>query len=259
MMRRWQAMASVTVALSLVSILAGAPPTLARSTACTTVQAPASATVTVLSQNPGVVSIQSPGRTTGFVPTLLDALAFPGFPMFPTVSTRPVMTPGSSSMPTQQIIVCPSSPLFSPAVLVPVGVSVSSVGPLVIDPPAQGQNPSAGSAGPVQPGLIGTAPHYTVRDLAQTPARYDRQVVSVTGVVASPQVHESQQGAAFTRFTLREEAAEVPVLVWGRPALVPGGTVRVTGAFCAVAPEALNGGEPSRPLLEADLVTTITP
>jgi hypothetical protein len=183
-------------------------------------------------------------RTTGFVPTILDIWAFP------------LVLPAPAERPFVPSEVCPEE--IGPTLVSPMVIPVV---PVFVDPPAPGQ-PSSGSSpadgAPQQPGRILAAgavpPHDTVADLARTPTRYDRQVVSVTGTVAGYEERFTDRDVRYAEFRLEEGGASIPVVVWGHPGLQPGLRVRVTGTFHDQAPFALAGGSRPHDLLEAQVV-----
>lgn len=189
-------------------------------------------TIAVVSKQP---------RAVGFTPTILDGLAFPLGPLTPMVS--PVVV-------VKQVVVCPQVVLVTPA----FGVFST-----VIDSPPPAWPPSPNiSSRPTPPalagGIPGAAPHDTVRDLAQSPESYDRQVVSVTGIVGRYAEERDQRGVPHTTFELKEGGASVWVVSWGRPTLRQGMALRVTGPFYAAPPFALASGTHPHPTLEAQLI-----
>lgn len=196
-------------------------------------------------------AVQTTGR---FVPTILDALAFPTFPLAPV--TLPVRV-------VPQIVVCPSVVVVSPAVVSPIFLSPVILGsPFIIDPPAPGSVPassspparSPASSEPPAPGIFAISPSDTVGDLARAPGRFDRQVVSVTGTVTGYQERFDDRGAFYASFRLEEGGASIPVIARERQALRAGLRVLVTGTFYDVAPFGLAGGDRPRHVLEALLI-----
>jgi len=190
-----------------------------------------------------VVSKQQ--RAVGFTPTILDGLAFPLGPLTPMAT--PLVSP---VVVVKQVVVCPQVVFVTPAF---------SVFSTVVDPPPPAWPPSPNiSSQPTPPalsgGIPGAAPHDTVRDLAQSPEIYDRQVLSVTGIVGRYAEGRDQRGVPYTTFELKEGAASVWVVSWGQPTLRQGMAVRVTGPFYAAPPFALASGTSPPPTLEAQLI-----
>ncbi len=218
----WRSVSAALAAAAVALPSAGALPARAQAV-CTTVS---------------VVSVRR--QVAGITPTILDVWAF-AFP--PASAPATVVT-------TTQVLVCPPA-VAAPAVIVaPPAFGVFSG---AVDPPAPpAPRPAAASPPPGRPAV---APRDTVSDLARHPARFDRQVVSVTGTVGVYQDRRNDQGAQYAAFELRSGGASVLVVAWGRPALPAGGQVRVTGTFHAAAPFALAPGDRARPVLEAELVT----
>lgn len=227
-------------------IMLGASPGLAMGGGCTVVHTP----VSVVSVGPGGF-VSAPvvvgGQTSsGFVPTPLDMIAFPTFPQ----PAPPPLPSGS------QVVVCPT--VISPPVITPVFVSPS----VAVDPPALGAQPpqtSSPERPSVEPPLVvisATVPIHrdTVADLVQTPARYDRQVLSLTGTVVTSQERLNDRDVRYTLFRIEEGGASLPVIAWGFQNLHPGQYVRVTGTFHDIAPFALAKGERPRNVLVADMV-----
>ncbi len=195
----------------------------------------------VITSGMTTVTIRTAPQTTGtFVPSILDAWAFAG----------PVQV-------VPQGIVCPPVIAVAPVVLSPVVITAP---PMFIDPPPAG-SPSGSSPpapAPVRPAVTGASlPPSTVGDLAGAPGRFDRQVVTVTGMIGTALDSANDRDARYTLFRLEAGGAAVPVVVWGHPRLARGQHVRVIGTFHDVAPFVLAGGERPHAVLEAHLVTPI--
>ena len=207
------------IALGAV-FLAGAPPVLAQNS-CQVV----SVTVT----------------QGGFTPTPLDVWAFA------TVAPLPTTTM------VRQIVVCPA------VVLTPSVVASPSV--FFVDPPsstnARESRASARgtpSAGVAVPGIV---PPVTVRDIAQRPEQFDRQVISLVGDAAGLRPSHDPRGMPYTEIRLENGGASVVAIAWGTPALHAGERIRVTGNFYARAPFALASDFPIRSVLEAELIEAL--
>ncbi len=229
---------------------------------CTTVVVPPPATVTVVNQNPQVVTVTSAGKTqTGPTPTILDAIAFPNARLagsaIPASGTaaQPVVVCQQTPGQLPQYPVYPYTPGFGFSVGYGYGYgSLSTSAPSVPDEYGAGGQ----SASPPTPSITNaTVPRNTIRDLAQSPDRFDRQVVSVTGIVAAVQVATTGQGTSYTALTLRDGDAEIAVLVWGRSALVVGNAVRVSGSFYEGTPPALGVASSRLAWVQADLVAAV--
>lgn len=183
-----------------------------------------------------VVSVTvSPG---GFAPTILDVWAFPAVPAPPMTNT------------VRQIVVCPAV-FVTPAIGPPV---------FVVDPPSTGASGSGASAvrGPASAAAVsGVVPPVTVRDLAQRPELFDRQVVSLVGDAAGLRPSRDPRGTAYTEIRLENGGASVVAVAWGTPALHEGQRIRVTGNFYARAPFALAPDSPIRSVLEAEVIQAL--
>lgn len=179
----------------------------------------------------------------GFTPTLLDVWAFPTLtPMPPTTVVR-------------QVIVCPSV-MTTPVMTTPIFITPQ----FFFDPPAAPAPVSGTSPGPDRAPAVavsGVMPPVTVRDLAQGPGQYDRQVVTLLGTAAAGQESYDVRGALYTEFRLENEGASVAVLAWGSLGLREGQRVRVTGNFYSVAPFILRPGSPLSNVLEASVIETL--
>jgi hypothetical protein len=97
----------------------------------------------------------------------------------------------------------------------------------------------------------------TVRDLAQDPAHYDRQVVSLVGDASALRLSADARGALYTEIRLENGGASVAVLAWGSPKLHAGQRVRITGNFYAQPPFALAPGSPAGSMLEAEVIEAL--
>lgn len=193
-------------------------------------------------------------RTASLVTvTPLDAIAFP-VPLAPATSTV-----------VRQVLICPpgsTPPLITPAPGM-IGTPIfetpifetSVFGTPVFGTPAYVVNPTAPSPGappsPV-PAVVGTAPADTIRDLAMQSARYDRMVVTVTGIAADVQPWADSHGTTMTAFRLDAQGASIGVVVWGHPELRAGETVRVTGPFYVSTPFVGPSGTPWHDVIEAE-------
>lgn len=184
-----------------------------------------------------VVSVTVPSG--GFAPTPLDVWAFATVPAAPTMST------------VRQIVVCPSF-LVTPIIVAP------SV--IVVDPPstaAQRMGAPSQKASDPATAVSGVVPPVTVRDLAQNPARYDRQVLSLVGDATVLRLSADIHGALYTEIRLESAGASVAVLAWGTPKLHAGQRVRITGNFYTQPPFALAPGSPTGSVLEADVIEAL--
>jgi hypothetical protein len=179
-----------------------------------------------------VVSV--PVSQGGFTLTPLDVWAFTSVPAAPPMTS------------VRQVIVC--SPVFFTPVIVAPPV-------FFVDPSGPTREPRAAPApGPVVSGVV---PPVTVRDLAQDPGQYDRQVVSLVGDAAGLRPSRDPRGTPYIEIRLENGGASVDALAWGTPALHEGQRLRVTGNFYARAPFALAPGSPIRNLLEADVIVAL--
>jgi hypothetical protein len=247
-MKRWHALAAAALVASMVW-------------ATRTLPASANTSMNACTITP-VVSVQH--GSAGFNTTILDSWAYP-IPM----TARPTRT-----VTVNQVLVCPPGYTVYPTVYQPgympypgyitfqpgympyPGYTTFQPGyqpypgyTTITDgtaqaPPQQASTPLIGPPG--------AAPHDTLRDLARYPARFDRQVVSLTGTVAALAEHNTDRGT-YTTFELRDGGESVVVLVWGRAAVAADGLVRVTGAFHAYPPFAI-AGTGGRPVLEAQMI-----
>lgn len=193
--------------------------------------------------------------------TPLDAIAFP-VPPVPAATTV-----------VRQIVVCPpgSAPalFFTPAPTVigaPVGVPV--FGPPLFDTPVVAPAyavptvapavPPYGvprpAAPPGPPAMVGAVPRDSVRDLATQGARFDRMVVTVSGTADAVADGTDAAGAPLTTFRLEAQGASVGVVVWGRPRVRAGETVRVSGPFYLSTPFVGPTGNPWHGVIEAQLL-----
>lgn len=221
----WRSVSAALAAASIALPSAGAVPARAQAV-CTTVS---------------VVSVRR--QVAGITPTILDVWAF----AFPPASAP------STVVTTTRVLVCPPAVVAPEVIVAPPAFGVFSG---AADPPAPPAPPAPRPAAPAPPpGRPAVAPRDTVSELAQHPARFDRQVVSVTGTAAAYRDRRNDEGAQYAAFDLRRGAASVLVVAWGRPTLPADGQVRVTGTFHAAAPFALAPGDRARPVLEAELVT----
>ncbi len=188
-----------------------------------------------------VVSV--PVSTGGFALTPLDAWAFATVPAAPMTTT------------IRQVVVCPSfmlPPVFTPVIFSPPV--------FFVDPPSTPANTGGAPSGrePVPASVVfGVVPPVTVRDLAQNPGQYDRQVVSLVGDAAALRTSYAASGTRYTELRLESGGASVVAVVWGTPKLDAGERVRVTGNFYAHAPFALAPGSPLHNVLEAVAIETL--
>jgi hypothetical protein len=230
-MTRWLALSAVALTASMAWVSTDAVP--AHAQVCST---------------SNVISVQR--GFVGFNTTILDSWAY----------TIPMTAVPTRIVTVNQVVTCPSV-VFTPAFPVfPMVFQTFPVFTTITDPPAPGA-PSGSLVAPPQTspqaplGPPGVAPRDTLRDLAQHPNRFDRQVVSLTGTVGALAEHRTARGESYSTFELRDGGASLLVLVWGRTAIPADTAVRVTGAFYALPPFALATGEGVRPVLEAQLIT----
>lgn len=187
--------------------------------------------------------ISVPVSTGGFALTPLDAWAFVTVPAAPAMTT------------VRQIIVC------QPFTVTPVLTPVMFAPPVFfVDPPSTpthvGGAPSGKTPVPASE-VSGVVPPITVRDLAQNPGQYDRQVVSLVGNAAALRTSYAASGTRYTEIRLESGGASIVALAWGSPKVDAGERVRVTGNFYAHAPFALAPGSPVHNVLEAVAVETL--
>ncbi|HLN12012.1 MAG TPA: hypothetical protein VK587_02420 [bacterium] len=232
-------------------------------TPCTAVVVPPPATVTVVNQHPQVVitATTTSRAQTGPTPTILDAIAFPNAQLVGSA----IPAPGTAPQP---VVICQQTPgQLPPYPVYPYapgyGYSVGygyGYGSLStsVTPTPDGYGGVAQPAPPAAPVVTNaTVPHNTIRDLALSPDRFDRQVVTVTGVVAAVHAATTADGTAYTALTLRDGDAAVAVLVWGRSALAVGDAVRVSGSFYDGPPPGLGTASSSLPWVQADAVASV--
>ncbi len=188
-----------------------------------------------------VVSV--PVTTGGFTLTPLDAWAFA------TVPAAPMMTT------VRQIVVC--QPVFVTPVITPV---LFAPPVFFVDPPStpahMGGAPSGRPASPTSD-VSGVVPPVTVRDLAQNPGQFDRQVVSLMGNAAALRTSYGGGGSRYTEIRLESGGASIVAIAWGTPKVDAGERVRVTGNFYAHAPFALAPGSNVHNVLEAVAIETL--
>jgi hypothetical protein len=189
-----------------------------------------------------VVSV--PVSTGGFALTPLDAWAFATVPAPPMTTT------------VRHIIVC------QPTTVIPVFTTPVMFAPpvFVVDPPSTpphtGGAPSGRGPGSASD-VTGVVPPVTVRDLAQNPGQYDRQVVSLVGDAAAIRTSYNASGTRYTEIRLESGGASVVAVAWGTPKLDAGERVRVTGNFYAHTPFTLAAGSPVHNVLEAVAIETL--
>jgi len=257
-MHRWSRVAGMVVAATLSAALSPgvgwAQTVITSGTPCTAVGGASS--VPPANQNPRPASGPPTARAqTGPTPTYLDAIAFPTAHLvgsaIPAPGTERRPAPACQQIPGQfPQVVFEYAPGFGYSYGYGTGSPDTSAAPV---PAGDG-----GAVPPTTPAVTNaTVPRNTIRDLAQSPDRFDRQVVSVTGVIAAVQVGTTAQGAPYTALTLRDGDAAVGVLVWGRLGLAAGDAVRVSGAFYAGAPPGVSIGPSSLPWVQADLVSSV--
>lgn len=200
-------------------------------------------------------------RTAGpLAITPLDGIAFP---------VPPVTAP---STVVRQILVCPPGAVLPPVVTpAPVLIGTPILGaplvespvlaPAVVVPAVAAPAPAAGSPAPASaapalpsPAIVGAAPVDTVRALAAESERFDRTVVSVTGIAASVAEAADAHGAPITTFRLEAQGASVGVVVWGRAAVRAGERVRVSGPFYVSTPFAGASGTPWHDVIAAEVL-----
>lgn len=188
-----------------------------------------------------IVSVTVPQG--GFTVTPLDNFAFT------TVPAPPAMT-------TVREFVCPS--FFAPPLIVAPPVFFVEQ-PAVEQPaaPVPVSEPSVEEAPAPVAAMPAVVAPVTVRDLAQDPGQYDRQVVSLVGDAAALRTSRDARGALYTEIRLEEGGASVVTIAWGTPALQAGQRVRVTGNFYARAPFALGPGTPPQNVFEADVINVL--
>lgn len=270
-MRNWTRTAGVMVAAALAvgwfatagwSQTVTTTTTTVPGTPCTSLVVPPSANGTVVNQHPPVVTVTSTGRTqTGPTPTILDAIAFPNAQLVGSAIPAPGMAPRTVVICRQTPGQLPLYPVYpyAPGYGYSVGYGYGYGGYGSVSTPApDGYGGGAQPAPPAAPVVTNaTVPHNTIHDLALSPDRFDRQVVTVTGVVAAVQAATAAGGTAYTALTLRDGDAAVAVLVWGRAALAVGDAVRVSGSFYDGPPPGLGTSSSSLPWVQADAVASV--
>jgi len=190
--------------------------------------------------------------TSAPTPTLLDVWAFPSVFLPPPVLQGANVVPMAPSniVIAPQIVVCP----------VPVVVGSTPLASAIADPPGAvvaPKGPPAPAGGVLSAAIAGRVPEDTVADLAQAPARYDRLVVSVTGIVTAPRAGTTPGGQPYVVFGLGEGAAAITSVAWGTPVLREGAAVRVIGTFYTAAPFDLGAWTSRRSVLDAALVVVL--
>lgn len=188
-----------------------------------------------------VVSV--PVTTGGFALTPLDAWAFA------TVPAAPMMTT------VRHIVVC--QPVFVTPVVTPV---IFAPPVFFVDPPSTAAH--TGGAPPGRPAsptsdVSGVVPPVTVRDIAQNPGQFDRQVVSLVGNATALRTSYGGGGSRYTEIRLESGGASIVAIAWGTPKVGAGERVRVTGNFYAHAPFALAPGSNVHNVLEAVAIETL--